>query len=206
MTEPIEGICFFHSETGTEGGYWAVQDAKFIGLADESRSEVCVRCGAVWNHSRDAAPPKVTFTYWRPDWSEGEKNYMGGHYSVDEPRDDLPLARPGDKRNAEYMRRDNESRMPCYLEGHPGWEPMFPDGQWSYEGLNVLTDGDYLEIRHPETDNLVWSGTIALHHHKLFTEDAEGLWIHADQDGISRDDWSQFFFEEYKARLWKGGK
>jgi len=26
----LRGICHFHSETGTEGGYWAFQDSQFI--------------------------------------------------------------------------------------------------------------------------------------------------------------------------------
>jgi len=30
MPEKIEGQCFFYSETGTEGGYWAFQDRKYI--------------------------------------------------------------------------------------------------------------------------------------------------------------------------------
>jgi len=26
----LSGVCFFHSETGTEGGFWAFQDREFI--------------------------------------------------------------------------------------------------------------------------------------------------------------------------------
>lgn len=26
----MKGVCFFHSETGTEGGFWAFQDEKFM--------------------------------------------------------------------------------------------------------------------------------------------------------------------------------
>ncbi|MDP2695647.1 MAG: hypothetical protein Q8O87_00105 [bacterium] len=26
----LKGICYFHSETGTEGGYWAFQDSRHI--------------------------------------------------------------------------------------------------------------------------------------------------------------------------------
>src|SRR3989344_1541964 len=26
----LRGVCFFHSETGTEGGYWAFQDGEHI--------------------------------------------------------------------------------------------------------------------------------------------------------------------------------
>ncbi|MEA3379234.1 MAG: hypothetical protein U9Q69_06415 [Nanoarchaeota archaeon] len=30
LEEVLEGVLFFHSETGTEGGYWAFQDKRFI--------------------------------------------------------------------------------------------------------------------------------------------------------------------------------
>ena len=30
MIKSIDGVCYFHSETGTEGGYWAFQDRRFI--------------------------------------------------------------------------------------------------------------------------------------------------------------------------------
>lgn len=38
-----QGVCTFYSETGTEGGYWAFQDEKFIGIPDDT--ENCARCG-----------------------------------------------------------------------------------------------------------------------------------------------------------------
>ncbi len=102
----LEGILHLHSETGTEGGYWAFQDSLFISGED-----------------------------------------------------------------------------------------------WSYEGLHILKDGDQLTIYHPDNKNEVWSGVIALKQHPLFTEDARGLWIHADQIGIDRDVWAEYFFKEYPAKL-----
>jgi len=30
LEETLEGVLFFHSETGTEGGYWAFQDSRHI--------------------------------------------------------------------------------------------------------------------------------------------------------------------------------
>lgn len=30
MERVFDGICYFYSETGTEGGYWAFQDKRFI--------------------------------------------------------------------------------------------------------------------------------------------------------------------------------
>ena len=32
LEDTLEGILHLHSETGTEGGYWAFQDSKFISI------------------------------------------------------------------------------------------------------------------------------------------------------------------------------
>jgi len=107
----IEGVLFLHSETGTEGGYWAFQDLKYI----------------------------------------------------------------------------------------------LSKNRWSYEGLHILEDGDNLTIYNPDNKaEVVWSGVIALKQHPLFTESASGLWIHADQAGIDRDVWAEYFFKEYPAKLIPG--
>ena len=99
----MKGFCIFHSESGTEGGYWAFQDEKFI----------------------------------------------------------------------------------------------------SYEGLHILEDGNILIIYskdNPET--VVWSGIIALKQYEAFTQGASGMRIHADQNGINREEWAKFFFQEFPAELW----
>ncbi|OHA15077.1 MAG: hypothetical protein A3A10_01135 [Candidatus Tagabacteria bacterium RIFCSPLOWO2_01_FULL_42_9] len=109
----LNGICTFHSETGTEGGYWAFQDGQFI--------------------TKDARE-------------------IGDF--------------------------------------------------WSYEGLHILKDGDCLMIRSKNNPNeVVWSGTIKLHHYPPFTEDAFGHWIHADQESEDREAWARWFFDEYPATL-----
>lgn len=105
---PLEGVCHFHSETGTEGGLWSFQDSRFIS----------------------------------------------------------------------------------------------PGGSWSYEGLHVLCDGDHLTIFSPDNpQQVVWSGTISLREHPLFAEHTSGFWIHADQDGVARDTWAEYFFKNYPAKL-----
>jgi len=108
----MRGVCTFHSETGTEGGYWAFQDEQFI----------------------------------------------------EPPTKDMP------------------------------------SGRWSYDGLHLLEDGDQLTIYSKGSPRLVeWSGIIQLHQYPLFSEDASGMWIHADQVGVNRDWWAKFFFEDYAA-------
>lgn len=39
----LKGVCTFYSETGTEGGYWAFQDEKFMGIPNNT--ENCAKCG-----------------------------------------------------------------------------------------------------------------------------------------------------------------
>ena len=112
----LEGILHFWSETGTEGGYWALQDQKFI------------------------LPPTK-------DW---------------------------------------------------------PHERWSYDGLHVLEDGNLLTIFSKDHGGVVWSGIIKLKTYQVFTESSHGMWIHSDQEGIKREEWSKWFFEEYPAKLVKG--
>ena len=105
----LKGVCYFHSETGTEGGYWAFMERKYY----------------------DAS-------------SQG----------------------------------------------------------WAYEGLHILKDGDQLTIFSlDDPTQVVWSGTISLRQYPLFTEDAFGFWIHADQKGIAREVWATYFLNEYLAEL-----
>jgi len=80
-------------------------------------------------------------------------------------------------------------------------EEMIGDA-WSYEGLHVLKDGDQLTIHAPDDpDEVIWSGTIKLIEHRTFTEKVFGMWIHADQEGIERQRWAQWFFTRQAASL-----
>lgn len=107
--EFLRGILFFYSETGTEGGYWAFQDSKYI--------------------------------------SEDRK-------------------------------------------------------RWLYNGLHILDDGDSLKILSPQNNSeIVWSGIIRLRKYPVFTESVFNFWIHADQEGIDREVWAEYFFKEYPAEL-----
>lgn len=80
----------------------------------------------------------------------------------------------------------------------------WPHERWSYDGLHVLEDGDTLIIYSKEDPaKVIWTGTIKLKLHQLFTEHARGMWIHADQEGIDRETWSKWFFDKYPAKLVK---
>lgn len=45
----IEGVCAFHSETGTEGGYWAFQDSRHI--EKNVPRGWCKKCGEILKNS-----------------------------------------------------------------------------------------------------------------------------------------------------------
>lgn len=113
-TRVIRGTLHLFSETGTEGGWWALQDERFI------------------------EPPTA-------DW---------------------------------------------------------PHERWSYEGLVPLSDGDRLTIFAPD-GSVYWQGEIKMKLLPLFTEHANGMWIHADQEGVTREFWALPFFEGYKGEVVK---
>lgn len=75
--------------------------------------------------------------------------------------------------------------------------------QWDYKGLHVLKNGDRLRIIYPTEKSVAWDGVIELKQVNLFTEHANGLWIHADQIGISREVWANYFFNNFPAQLQK---
>jgi len=158
--DTLKGVCCFHSETGTEGGYWAFQDSRFI--TKNVLRPYCRKCGK----------------YLEPQKYENLKITKV-----------LPL-------NQEVI----DGKEP----------PECPEGQherevgdsWSYKGLHILENGDRLTIYSPENPTeIVWQGIISLRQYPLFTEDASGYWIHADQEGIARETWAAYFFKEYPAKL-----
>lgn len=156
----LKGVCCFHSETGTEGGYWAFQDSRFI--TKNVPRPYCKKCG----------------------------KYLG---------------------HQQYENLKAIKVLPVTGEILRGKEPLeCPEGQherevgdsWSYEGLHILENGDQLTIFFPDNPTqVVWSGTISLRRHSLFTENAFGLWIHADQEGIEREVWTTYFLKEFPAEL-----
>jgi len=158
----LDGVCHFHSETGTEGGYWAFHDARYI-KKNVGRG-YCSKCGK-WLRNQEGAIQIVRVK------------------QIDE----------------EFLRTGELDEQPdCPNDAH---EEEIGD-LWDYEGLHILEDGDHLTI-HPKdnTNEIVWSGIIKLRELPLFTEHAYGFWIHADQEGISRETWARWFLEEHPATL-----
>lgn len=48
----LRGVLTFHSETGTEGGYWAFQDERFI--TPNTTHFYCTHCGLPWDRSKES--------------------------------------------------------------------------------------------------------------------------------------------------------
>lgn len=80
-----------------------------------------------------------------------------------------------------------------------------PNGSWSYEGLYILEDGDYLVIYDQRGVNRLWEGIIELTLHPLFQEEVFGYWIHADQKGVDRETWGKWFLDCLPAEMIKKG-
>ena len=54
----------FHSETGTEGGFWAVQDEAWI--KPNTTRFYCTKCHLYWDKSRDVDEPVRVGEYCQP--------------------------------------------------------------------------------------------------------------------------------------------
>lgn len=155
----LKGVCYLCSETGTEGGYWAFQDARFI--TKDVLRPYCAKCGKYLE-----SPQNETLEVTKV----------------------LPLA--------QVLGGEEPTECP------DGQHERLMGDSWSYDGSHILRDGDRLTIFSPNDPTLVvWSGVIALRQHPLYTEHASGYWIHADQEGIDRDVWAGYFFENYPAEL-----
>ena len=162
MSQELTGFCYFHSETGTEGGFWAFQDEKFI--KHNVPRGYCKKCGK-WLKS----DPNATI---QPVRIQPLKEVLEGT--------ERPFCKDG-----EHVEEISD--------------------EWSYEGMHILKTGDYLTIFSKENpEEIVWAGKIKLNEYPLFTEDAQGLWIHHDQKDVDRTIWSNWFFKGLPAKLITG--
>lgn len=252
------GKLHLHSETGPEGGYWALQDETSI---THIPPDYGIFGGQeVWDQTNPERKGKTEHDseilkdgLWLPlpDPMQEDPDYVRSSLFQGDRGD-----READKRLMEkwgfriiyadeawdqkwgqgnwHYEDDHTAIAPDgtrYLSGGtPNTEPRRPygassgaltrltvhweDGQqeqrlsdsllverWSYDGLIILQDGDQLTIFDPHSAERLWQGEIKLKPHKLFSEDASGFWIHADQIGIDRDEWAKYFFGGYPATL-----
>jgi hypothetical protein len=157
----IDGILSFHDETGTRGGYWAMQDKRHI--SPNTTRFVCRKCCAYWD--KDV----------HPEGPSGDARVYHYPYPQEEPEDC-----PTGQHEFELVSKET----------------------WSYDGLHVLADGDRLTIYDKDRpEAVIWSGTIRLRPYARYTEKVFGCWIHADQEGVERETWARWFFDNHPAEL-----
>lgn len=167
------GVTHFYSETGTEGGYWAFQDEAHVKLEPPSYGVFArTRVWDAHDPERSGVVKSITDLKGKSVVSirRGQVVLARVDWNDGESEDDVPV--PSDRLLVE---------------------------RWSYEGLSVLRDGDYLVIydtdpRERADSEVLWEGEIDLRRFDLFTEDARGMWIHAEQTGEDRDEWADLFF------------
>lgn len=207
----IKGVLTFHSETGTEGGVWALQDEKHISYRPGNR--FLQEGSTVFdpaNHGRrgkvlrtwkaDGRPlpdPSVSvkFDAWRaslkrkPNFNTAITKYfklVAAGYQAD-PDEDITV-------EVKWPRGKTERRLASTVH----------EVHWEYAGLHYLGNGDQLTIfSRSKPRKVIWSGTIELIQHELFTEGVFGMWIHADMKGWNREKWARLFFNEHPAELIK---
>lgn len=147
--EVLLGMCHFHTETGTEGGYWAFQDSQFIETG--ALLPRCKKCDA----------------------------FLSAEIISD-------------------LQNNRDSSGCINQESHE----QAVGEVWSYSGLHLLKDGDYLEIfSKTNPTEIIWSGDISLQWDPPFTQSVFGFWIHADQNGVEREQWGKWFMEQFPAKL-----
>ncbi|MEK7464483.1 MAG: hypothetical protein AAB617_01755 [Patescibacteria group bacterium] len=175
VKEFLKGRCTFHSETGTEGGYWSFQDGKFI--TQNTTRFSCSKCHRYWD--------KAQYPDGLPDSKDRKEALVVERV--------MPMTE-------EMLREDWKPSQTC-PPGECTFEPTSKE-DWSYEGLHILKNGDRLTIYSPDnSQGVVWSGTIKLKRYPVFTEHAFGMWIHADQEEVEREVWAEWFMEGYPAEF-----
>lgn len=254
------GVLHLFSESGTEGGYWALQDERFINKTQANYGVFGNK--AVFDASnptrKGRTQEKAEILHgsrWDPlpDPVQEEPDYLKsslfrGEQSGDREADQRLMDKYGftiqyaaDRMDEEYGKNNWRLENPhtavtsdgtrVAFGGTPSTTPDRPYGlrlgditknnvewedgtieerlsttllqeQWSYDGLHILKDGDKLTIYDKyKPDQVIWEGEISLQQYGLFTQDAFGMWIHTDQQGIERNTWAEWFFNDYRARL-----
>ena len=147
----LVGILHFHSETGTEGGYWAFQDSQFITINTTRFS--CVKCHKCWDKEKYPEGPIPR---------SSDAIYMDRSIPLDQATGlnfELPSECPPDQHDFQPISKES----------------------WSYEGLQILENGDRLTIYSKDGPRKVlWSGKISLLNYPLFTLSVFGMWAHSE--------------------------
>ena len=199
MTTTIAGRLFIHSETGTEGGYWAIQDKNFITPAsDKASDKVCRHCGRIWSGFEKRPEPKPFYTYY----SEEVGGYTFSEVYDPEGRTWFRGEEPGSI-NDKWTKASNQMIKDCQDNGHQ-WEDYGPHEHWSYEGLNYIQDGDYITVFDGDDESSpIFEGTVRLvQQPDQYAPDAKhagGLVIHSypHPEFCEHEQWCEYFSRDY---------
>lgn len=81
------------------------------------------------------------------------------------------------------------------------FEPVSPEN-WSYEGLHILVQGDYLTIFAKDDPSYVtWKGKIALKEYGPVAYHDGVFYAYYNQIGVDREVWKQWFIDQLPAVL-----
>lgn len=171
--EPLVGVLFFYSESGTEGGYWAFQDERFI--TENTTKWVCSKCNRCCDGEARSAPlteidHSVPITEALELLEEEECNEQG----------------PGECQPGEHDFQLSPRQIWSY------------EGQHILEDEDILVICD--KENH---EQVLWQGDISLIEYELFTEEIFGLWIHSEQRDVERETWATWFLGEYPAKFFE---
>lgn len=234
MSDPIKGKLMFHSETGTEGGWWGIQDETTI-------RKVPPRWGLfadhdVWDQEDPERHGRTTAAWHQDGRALGDPmNYDQDYYASSLFRGQDAGDRDADQRLMERWGFTFE-----YIEDKPGYvkggTPRSPrpygvgqsditvvlvqwdDGaeeyrasdtllglMYDYEGLHLLKNGDRLKVYFPNGE-VYFDGEIQLRKVGLFTEDAGGMWLNqGPQEGFTNLEWAVPFLQEWDGELVRNG-
>lgn len=209
----LRGALTFHSETGTEGGFWSFLDDRYTSYRTPIPKELLpgVKVFDAVNQRRRGRVRQTWKADGRPlpdptlddklkeliaDMEREGGSVMDSFPEYIRRADQLDVYRVDPDEDirvqVEWVDGVTEDRLASSLLTQSA----------EYQGLHCLGNGDRLtifELKDPS--RILWRGVIRLKQHPLFTETVFGMWIHADMKGWNREEWAKLFLEEYPAEL-----
>lgn len=174
------GKLSFHSETGTEGGYYALQDSENIAYA--------VPKWGVFTHE-DVYEPEDEF----------KRGKVRSAYNRDGSK--FQCARPGDVSYLDISWEDDTEDI-----ARPSNTVHVE--QWGYEGLVILKSADILTIFEKGVGSTaLWGGLVQLERQDPYAEGSYapfGMASHLKPlgvDPVTPDEWTSWFFQGQWASL-----
>lgn len=176
----ITGRLNFHSETGTEGGYYTVQDSNYI---SHIAPDFGVFRGETIFDPNDLMRTGKVIESWRQDGTPFQSAQKGDIAFLDIDWDD----------------KEHDIAVPsCNVRVE----------RWSYDGLTYLNDGDRLTIFTRGVGSAaLWCGVVELLEQDPYGNDSYtpfGLACHhkpLNTKPVTNDQWSQWFLEGRFATL-----